>query len=59
MNQELVIVKMQKQKVGGGGEGDQGGCERSIEVMVKMQTKSCWGRVRDGEVSVDVNEELK
>ena len=51
---------------GGGGGGGQGGCERRIEVLVKIQKKnifwgggglvggSGWGGVR-----VDVNEELK
>ena len=33
-NQEFVIVKMQKKQPGG---GCQGGCERRIEVIVKMQ----------------------
>ena len=32
--------------------GGQGGCERSIEVIVKMQTKR-WGGIR-----VDLNKEL-
>ena len=50
---------MQK-KVGGGpgvGWGGQGGCEKRIEVIVKMKKKSWrgWG----GVVRVDVNEELK
>ena len=50
----------------GSGWGDQGGCERRIEVFVKIQKKklgvgggrgsgSGWG----GGVRVDVNEELK
>ena len=40
------------------GGGGQGGCERRIEVFVKIQKKmggSGWG----GGVRVDVNEELK
>ena len=42
-------------EVGGG----QGGCERRIEVIVKMQ-KKVWGSGRGGvDVRVDVNEELK
>ena len=54
--------------VGGGGRGrGQGGCERRIEVFVKIQKKilggggrgvSGRGRVGGG-VRVDVNEELK
>ena len=54
---------------GGGHERGQGGCERRIEVFVKIQKKNyffggggsgvSWrGRVGGG-VSVDVNEELK
>ena len=47
--------------------GGQGGCERRIEVFVKIQKKKFWGggwgrgggRVRGGGVRVDVNEELK
>ena len=46
--------------MGGGGSGE-GGCERRIEVFVKIQKKKLgggvWG-VRGG-VRVDVNEELK
>ena len=63
-------------EVGGGGGGvgglgggvglggGQGGCERRIEVFVKIQKKKNWGGgggwwgVRGG-VRVDVNEELK
>ena len=63
-----VFVKIQKKKknwlgrVGGG--GGQGGCERRIEVFVKIQKKKIWGGeggggVRFGGVRVDVNEELK
>ena len=58
---------------GGGGRGrGQGGCERRIEVFVKIQKKiffffggggvggvSGRGRVGGGGVRVDVNEELK
>ena len=58
---------------GGGGRGrGQGGCERSIEVFVKIQKKKFFlgggrggggvsgrGRVGGGVVRVDVNEELK
>ena len=54
--------------VGGEGEGDQGGCERRIEVFVKIQKKNFFwwgvrggggGGVRVGGVRVDVKEELK
>ena len=55
---------------GGGGRGrGQGGCERRIEVFVKIQKKNFFlgggggrgvsGRGRAGGVRVDVNEELK
>ena len=58
---------------GGGGRGrGQGGCERRIEVFVKIQKKKSFfwggggqggggvgGRGRVGGVRVDVNEELK
>ena len=45
-------------RVGGGG-GGQGGCERRIEVFVKIKKKK-WGRGGPGGgVRVDVNEELK
>ena len=67
-------MKIQKKKnlgrgVGGGGEGgrvggsrglvgSEGGCDRRIEVFVKIQTKkNFWGG--GGGVRVDVNEELK
>ena len=51
----------------GSGLGGQGGCERRIEVFVKIQKKkffwgggggSVGGRGRVGGVRVDVNEEL-
>ena len=47
----------------GWGGGGQGGCERRIEVFVKIQKKN-WGgggrgRGRVWGVRVDVNEELK
>ena len=47
---------------GGSGWGGQGGCERRIEVFVKIQKKNgggVGGRGRVGGVRVDVNEELK
>ena len=49
---------------GGGGEGVrvggcQRGCERRIEVFVKIQKKIGGPRGRVGGVRVDVNEELK
>ena len=64
-----VFVKIKKKKnwlgrvfffFGGGG---QGGCERRIEVFVKIQKKNFWGGVGGrgrvgGGVRVDVNEEL-
>ena len=47
----------------GSGWGVQGGCERRIEVFVKIQKKNWWGRGGNrfggGGVRVDVNEELK
>ena len=45
---------------GGSGLGGQDGCERRIEVFVKIQKKK-WGVLggRVGGVRVDVNEELK
>ena len=65
-------MKIQKKKkMGWGREGEgsglggQGGCERRIEVFVKIQKKNLggggrWGgRGRVGGVRVDVNEELK
>ena len=42
--------------------GGQGGCERRIEVFVKIPKKKIWGgggRGRVWGVRVDVNEELK
>ena len=56
--------------MGGGGGGvrgrGQGGCERRIEVFVKIQKKNFFGGVGGsvggvglGGVRVDVNEELK
>ena len=52
-----------------GGGGGQGGCERRIEVFVKIQKKKVWGGGSWGvwvgggsgwgAVRVDVNEELK
>ena len=57
--------------VGGGGGGGQGGCDRRIEVFVKIKKKNIWGVrgvgkregsgvcVCGGGVRVDVNEELK
>ena len=64
-------MKIQKKNLGGGGGGGrgrgQGGCERRIEVFVKIQKKIFFfffgggggvgGSV--GGVRVDVNEELK
>ena len=50
---------------GGGGVGvglgGQSGCERRIEVFVKIQKKKIWGGGGGvgGGVRVDVNEELK
>ena len=52
----IQIKKKQKKIQGGGGGGGQGGCERRIEVFVKIQKKIIFfGRG----VRVDVNEELK
>ena len=46
-----------------GGGGGQGGCERRIEVFVKIKKKKIGGgrsgQGRVGGVRVDVNEELK
>ena len=48
MNQEFVIVKMPKENDEGGG-GGQDGCERRIEVIVKMKNKKVgWGPGPDG-----------
>ena len=73
VNEELkFFLKIQKKifffflgggEVRGGRVGGQGGCERRIEVFVKIQKKKNWGvvggRGRDGGVRVDVIEELK
>ena len=54
------MVKMKKKsEVVPGWGGGQGGCERRIEVIVKMQKKSRRGSEWGGVVRVDVNEELK
>ena len=54
------MVKIQKKSEGvRGWGGGQGGCERRIEVIVKMQKKKSEGSVWGGVVRVDVNEELK
>ena len=70
VNKELkFFVKIKKKKIGwvglrgGGGGGGQSGCERRIEVFVKIQKKN-WGgggrgRGRVWGVRVDVIEELK
>ena len=70
-------MKIQKKKIGGGevrgggvggrgrvGGGGQGGCERRIEVFVKIQKKKFFfgggaGSGGGGGVRMDVNEELK
>ena len=63
-------MKIQKKKLGWGREGEgsglggQGGCERRIEVFVKIQKKKLGGGGVggggvEGGVRVDVNEELK
>ena len=44
--------------VRGVGFGGQGGCERRIEVFVKIQKKNWGGGVGLGRVRMDVNEEL-
>ena len=69
VNQELKFFGKFKKKIGGGevGLGGQCGCERRIEVFVKIQKKwgggvggGVGGRGRVGRgVRVDVNEELK
>ena len=75
VNEELEFLrKITKKSVGGGrgvfGLGGQGGCERRIEVFVKIQKKIFWGvgwgvgsggggSGRGGGVRVDVNEESK
>ena len=55
-------MKSKKKSGGGGGVGlwGQGGCERRIEVFVKIQKNSGGGGVRSGwRVGVNANEELK
>ena len=79
VNEELKICENSKKKIWGGGGGrwgggvgvglgGQNGCERRIEVFVKIQKKKIWGgggggvvggRGVGGGVRVDVNEELK
>ena len=78
VNEELKFLRKFKKKkkkegggggfrvVGGGGSGwgSQDGCERRIEVFVKIQKKwggggGSGGSVRGGGVRVDVNEEFK
>ena len=70
VNEELKFLWKFKNKIGGGGrvEGGQAGCERRIEVFVKIQKKKKngggggsggGGGGRVGGVRVDVNEELK
>ena len=55
-----VIVKIKKKSgIGGSGWGGQGGCERRIEVFVKIKKKNRGGGGSSWGVSVDVNEELK
>ena len=44
---------------GGSGWGDQGGCDRRIEVFVKIQKKKMGGGVSGESFRVDVNKELK
>ena len=59
MKEEVKFLsKLKKSGGGGGGVGlwGEGGCERRIEVFVKIQKKNRCGGVR---VRVDVNEELK
>ena len=41
---------------GSGWGGGQGGCERRIDVFVKIQKKKFFGRGGGGMVRVDVNE---
>ena len=58
VNEELKFLGKFKKRLGGGsGWGGQGGCERRIEVFVKIQKKIWVGVV--GGVRVDVNGELK
>ena len=51
---------MKKKKTPGSGEGRQGGCERRIEVIKKMQNKKqLWGSWRGGgEVWVGVRVDM-
>ena len=44
---------------GGVGLGDQAGCDRRIEVFVKIHKKNRGGGGGGGGVRVDVNEKLK
>ena len=64
--EELKFLGKFTKKIGGGGRvcvGDQGGCERNIEVFVKIKKKTFFffggGGGRVGRVRVDVNKELK
>ena len=73
VNEELKFLgNFTKKNWGGGGlrggfglegvrvVGGQGGCERKIEVFVKIHKKKFWGGVGlGGGVSVDVKEDLK
>ena len=63
MNGEIkFLVKIRGRGVFVLGGGGQGGCERRIEVFVKIQKKKKkmgGGLVGGGGVRVDVNEELK
>ena len=72
VNEIEVFVKIQKNNIfflGGGsvwGVGGQSGCERRIEVFVKIPKKKCGGSMGGGGVGVglgvvrvDVNNELK
>ena len=49
--------RLGSERGGGSGLGGQGGCERRIEVFVKIQKKKLGGGV--GGIRVDVKEELK
>ena len=69
VNEELKFLCKFKKKYfffgggGGSGWGSQDGCERRIEVFVKIQKKKLGrggsGGVGLGEVRLDVNKELK
>ena len=70
VNKEMKFFGKFKKKIGGGGEGGsmggsglggQDGCERRIEVFVKIKKKNFFlgGGGGRGGVRVDVNEELK